>query len=59
MNIADVFIISSMLLAQEMRQRMEANGTDGNIEYFLNDVEDNNMGNPLGSDIEVEEDECG
>eukprot|EP00957_Ditylum_brightwellii_P101882 7765409-Ditylum_brightwellii.AAC.1 len=59
MNIADVFIIPSMLLVQEVRQRMEVNATERNMESFLSDVEDDNMGNPIGSDVEADEDECG
>eukprot|EP00957_Ditylum_brightwellii_P181130 13797572-Ditylum_brightwellii.AAC.1 len=38
---------------------MEANDTEINILPFLRDVEDDNMGYPIGSDIEAEEDECG
>eukprot|EP00957_Ditylum_brightwellii_P210637 15365207-Ditylum_brightwellii.AAC.1 len=59
MNNADVFIILSMLLAPEVRQRVEANDNDGNIESFFTAMEDDNMGDLLSSDIEVDEDECG
>eukprot|EP00957_Ditylum_brightwellii_P187540 14282032-Ditylum_brightwellii.AAC.1 len=38
---------------------MEANATERNMESFLSDVEDDNMEDPIGSDIEAEEDECG
>eukprot|EP00957_Ditylum_brightwellii_P093180 7094708-Ditylum_brightwellii.AAC.1 len=59
MNIADVFIIPSMLLTQEVRQRMKANAIEINMESFLSDVEDDNMGDPIGSDVEAEDNECG
>eukprot|EP00957_Ditylum_brightwellii_P173922 13240439-Ditylum_brightwellii.AAC.1 len=60
MNIADVFIIPSMLLAQEVvRQRMRTKANEINMESFLSKVEDDNIGDPIGSDVEVEDDECG
>eukprot|EP00957_Ditylum_brightwellii_P163630 12458597-Ditylum_brightwellii.AAC.1 len=59
MNIADVFVIPSMLLAQEVRQQIETNDTDENMKSFFNDAENDSMGDPLGSGIEVGDDECG
>eukprot|EP00957_Ditylum_brightwellii_P159365 12130852-Ditylum_brightwellii.AAC.1 len=59
MNIADVLIIPLILLVKDVKQRVEANQNPESIEPFFTAVEDDNMGDPLGSDIEVDEDECG
>eukprot|EP00957_Ditylum_brightwellii_P202516 15330521-Ditylum_brightwellii.AAC.1 len=59
MNIADPFIIPSMLLAQEVRQRMKSKANEINMVSFLSELEDDNVGDPIGSDVEAEDDECG
>eukprot|EP00957_Ditylum_brightwellii_P159609 12149835-Ditylum_brightwellii.AAC.1 len=59
MNIADVFIIPSMLLAHKVRQRMKTKANEINMESFLSEVEDDNIGDPIGSDVDAEDDECG
>eukprot|EP00957_Ditylum_brightwellii_P043123 3267394-Ditylum_brightwellii.AAC.1 len=38
---------------------IEVNSTEINMESFLSNVEDDNMGDLIGSDIETKEDECG
>ena len=58
MNIADVFLIPSMLLAQEVRQKMKNEANMMNMTPFLSEVEDDNIGDPIGSDVEAEDDEC-
>jgi hypothetical protein len=58
MNIADVFLIPSMLLAQEVRQKMKTEANMMNMASFLSEVEDDKIGDPIGSDIEAKDDEC-